>query len=373
MRTRVPALVRKEFREIRRDPLTIWVVVMVPLVLLFLFGYAISLDVEDVPMAVVDLDRSAESRAFVDVFVNTGHYTVRHRPEREEDATRLLDRGAARFVLIIPHGFARELAAGRAASVQTLIDGSFSARAAVIRNEVDAVTLAFTRREIGRATHGMVRPAMTDATPRVWYNPSLRSATFVVPGLFAVILMAFPPLLTVLAVVREKESGSIQQVYVSPLRRWEFLAGKMLPYVLIAFAELILLVTLGIWWFDVPFRGSALLLVAGALLYVLCTVGIGLLVSTLTRSQVVAIMLATVITVMPSFLFSGFIYPISSMSRLTQLRTYIFPARYFTDISRGVFLKGIGIDELWGQMAALALYTAIVFGLATLRFRKKVA
>ena len=373
MNRRVQALVRKEFREIRRDPLTVWIVVMVPLVLLVLFGYAISLEIEDVPMAVVDLDRSPESRSFVDAFVNTGRFVVRHRGDRVADATRLMDVGSVRLVLIVPGGFARSLGAGDAASLQTLIDGSFSARATVIRNDVDAVTLAFSRALLRDVPTGTVVAGGPDVVPRVWYNPSLRSATFVIPGLFAVILMAFPPLLTVLAIVREKESGSIQQVYVSPLRRWEFLAGKMTPYVLIAFGELALVVSLGAWWFRVPFRGSVLLLAAASLLYVVGTVTLGLLVSTLTRSQVVAILLATIITVMPSFLFSGFIYSISSMPRLTQWRTYLFPGRYFTEISRGLFLKGTGLAELWAPIAALGLYTAVAFGVAMLRFRKKVA
>lgn len=373
MRTRVPALVRKEFCEIRRDLLTMWVIVVLPLVLLFLFGHAISLDVEDVTVAVVDGDRTAESGALVDAFVNTGHFVVRHRLDDVRPATRLLDNGTARLVLVIPRGFAHDLESGRTATVQTLIDGSFSARAAVIRNEVDAVTASFTARRLGRGSEELERRLGGGIEARVWYNPSLRSATFVVPGMLAVILMAFPPLLTVLAIVREKESGSIEQVYVSPLRRWEFLAGKMLPYVAIAFAEFALLLALAVWWFRVPLKGSIALLSIAAGLYVLCTVGIGILVSTLTRSQVVAIMLATVITVMPSFLFSGFLYPISSMPLSAQLRSYIFPARYFTDISRGVFLKGTGVNELWMQMATLVGYTAVVFVLASMRFRKKVA
>ena len=185
--------------------------------------------------------------------------------------------------------------------------------------------------------------------------------------------MALPPLLTVLAIVREKESGSVQQIYVSPLRSWEFVAGKMLPYVAIAFAELVTLLALGAWWFRLPFRGSAAVLLLGASLYVFCTVGIGLFVSTLTRSQVVAVLIALIITVMPSFLFSGFMFPISAMPVAIQWYTRVFPAQYFTAVTRGLFLKGTGIPELWPQLATLAGYTAVVFAAASLRFRKKVA
>ena len=372
MRSRLLAVARKEFREIRRDPLLIWIAAAVPVVLLFLFGYAISLDVRAVPIAVLDLDRTSESRALVDAFTNTGDFVVHARVDDERTIWRLLDRSTVRLGLVIPTGFSRDLTAHQRPTVQTVIDGSFSARALVIRNEVEAITFAFAARRAD-ATGGHGLPAGIHAQPRVWYNASLESATFVVPGLFAVILLAFPPLLTALAVVREKESGSIQQIYVSPLTRWEFLAGKMMPYVVIAFGELLLVLALGTWWFRLPFRGSGPVLLVGSALYVFCTVAIGILVSTLTRNQVVAILLAIIVTIMPSFLYSGFLYPISSMSPSAQLRTYLFPGRYFVEISRGTFLKGTGFAELGPQLAILAVYTAVVFGAAALRFRKKVA
>ncbi len=373
MKTRILPVARKEFREIRRDPIILWIAVVLPLMMLFLFGYAIRLDVDDVPMAVLDLDRSRESAALVEAFVNTGDFVVRRRPVNEREVKSLLDGGTVRLALVIPLGFGEEIAAGRPAQVQTIIDGTFSATAQVIRSEVDAITAAFTRAEALRSAAGSPLPSGIRAEPRVWYNPALESKTSIVPGLFAVILMGFPPLLTVLAVVREKESGSIEQIYVSPVRSWEFVAGKMLPYVLIAFGELVMVLALGAWWFRVPFRGSAALLTVGSVLYVLCTVGIGLLVSTVTRSQVVAVLLAFVVTLMPSFLFSGFMYPIITMPEALQWYTRIFPARYYTEVSRGLFLKASGIPELKSQLVTLAVYTMLIFGAASLRFRKKVA
>lgn len=371
--SRVWPVVRKEFREIRRDPITLWIALVLPVILLLLFGYAIRLEVDDVPMAVLDLDRSHESTALVDAFVNTGDFAVRRQAATERDLRRLLDRGEVRLALVIPNGFGRALEAGRVARVQTLIDGTYSATATVVRNEVDAVTLAFTRARARRALGGRDPPEVIRAEARVWYNPALDSPTFVVPGLFAVILMALPPLLTVLAIVREKESGSVQQIYVSPLRSWEFVAGKMLPYVAIALVEMGMILALGAWWFRLPFRGSAALLLAGVILYVFCTVGIGLFVSTLTRSQVVAVLMALIITVMPSFLFSGFMFPISTMPEAVQWYTRLFPARYFNDVSRGLFLKGVGFGELWSQFAILAAYTSVIFAAASVRFRKKIA
>jgi ABC-2 type transport system permease protein len=373
VRTRVPAVARKEFREIRRDPITLWVAAVVPVVLLGIFGYALRIDFKDIPMAVLDYDRSRESAGLVEAFTNTGDFAVREHPGTERELRRLLDGGQVRLGLVVPRGFGRNIVAGRTAPVQTLIDGSLAATAAVIRNEVDAVTLRYTVRQIRSSPAGERLALGPRVESRVWYNPGLRSEVFVVPGLFGVILMAFPPLLTALAIVREKESGSIEQIYVSPLRPWEFIAGKMLPYVAIAFLEMATVVALGMWWFGIPFRGSPALLILAAVLYVFCTVGIGLVVSTVTRSQVVALLLATVLTIMPSFLFSGFLFPISSMPMMIQMYTFLFPARYFNEISRGLFLKGTGLAELWPQFAILALYTATVFTATSLRFRKKVA
>lgn len=380
MNGRVLPVARKEFRELRRDPVTLWIALFLPVVLLFVFGYAIRLDVKDVPLAVMDRDRSAASGRFVDALVNTGDLQVRARPSDGAEMAALLDRGTVRIAVEIPDGFGADLEGGRTAHVQTIIDGSYSATATILRNEVDAATAAFAHEEARRrdgAGYAAVGPAPATgairSVPRVWYNPALRSETFVVSGLFAVILMALPPLLTVLAVVREKESGSVQQIYVSPLRPWEFIAGKMAAYFLIALFELATIVALGLWWFDLPFRGSPALLVAGSLLFALCTVGIGLLVSTLTGSQVVAVLVALIITVMPSFLFSGFMFPISSMAEPVQWYTRIFPARYFVEVSRGLFLKGVGVRVLSDELAILTLYTAAVFGLAALRFRKKLA
>ena len=207
---------------------------------------------------------------------------------------------------------------------------------------------------------------------RVWFNAPLKSVNYIVPGLFGVILMAFPPLLTALAVVREKESGSVQQIFVSPIKPYQFIAGKMIPYAVIAFLEMVIILAAGIGWFEIPFRGSLLLFVSATAVYVLCTVGLGLLISAVTRSQLVAMLLALVVTLMPSFLFSGFLFPVFTMPEMMQMYTYLFPARYFVEISRGIAMKGIGFELLWPQFLLLVLYTAMVFAATTLSFRKKV-
>lgn len=360
--SRVAAVIEKETKEIVRDPVTVGIALIMPLIMLFLFGYAISLDVEDIRMGVLDHDRSPASRELVDEFVQSGYFRlsgVYGKPQEAEDA---LQRNAVKLALVIPPGFQEALARGETAPVQVLVDGTYSASASLAATYAESIIAGFPE---------VVVPAAR-VEVRVWYNPSLRSTNFVVPGLFGVILMAFPPLLTALAITREKESGSIQQVYASPLTPAEFLAGKLVPYGLIAFLQIVMVITAGFLWFWVPMRGSLDLLLAVGLVYVFVTVGIGLLVSTITNSQVVAMLLALIIALMPSMLFSGFLFPIFTMPYAVQLYARTLPAGYFVDFSRGVVLKGAGLPELWPTVALLFAYAIIIFALAVWRFRKKV-
>ncbi len=372
---RVRAVARKEAREVLRDPITLGVAIVLPLVMMVLFAYAIDLDVREIRLAVVDEDRSRESREYVASVLRSGYFRLHAAPASPRDLDRLLDEGAVRVALVIPAGFSRTLGQGLPATVQTLVDGSFANTAIIALNYVDAITEAFSARVSEEAIAARLGPAAASpavrALPRVRYNPGLRSERFVVPGLFALILMAFPPLLSALAVVRERERGSILQVWISPVRGWEFLSGKLLPYAAIAFIEMLLLLAVGRLWFGVRVQGSVTLLLALSLLYVFSTVSIGLLVSTLTRSQVVAILLAVVLTLMPAFLFSGFLFAIESMPRPFQWYTYLFPARHFTSVARGIVLKGTGIAQLWPETVLLAAYGASLFGLSALRFRTK--
>lgn len=360
--TRVAAVIEKETKEIARDPITVAVALLMPLIMLFLFGYAISLDIDDVPISVVDQDRTAASRRLVDRFVESGYFRLAGEHTSSRGVENDLRRGTSKMALVIPPRFAERMARGQAAPVQILVDGTYSATANLVAAYAEAIVGNFGKRGL---------PAL-GAEVRVWYNPSLRSVNFVVPGLFGVILMAFPPLLTALAITREKETGSIQQIFASPLTAAEFLAGKLVPYGLIAFIQIVMVIAVGFLWFSVPLRGDLALLFAAGLIYVFCTVGIGLLVSTVTRSQLVAMLLALIVTLMPSFLFSGFLFPIFTMPYLLQVYTRIFPARYFVDLSRGIVLKGATFPDLWPTVALLLGYTAVIFALAAWRFRKKV-
>ena len=369
------ALVRKEAIELARDPITIAVAVVLPLVMLFLFGYGVSMDVNDTPLAVYDQDATQESGRLVEAFTQSGYFRLERRLRSSREVARALDRGQARVVLVIPPDFARTLAAGREARVQALLDGSFSPSALVVSGYVAAVvnrhSMALAERRLGEL--GVRAPPELRLESRVWYNAPMKSVNYIVPGLFAVLLMAFPPMLTALAIVRERERGTIEQIYVSPVRPALFLLGKVLPYAAVAFVEMLLVLLVGTLWFEIPFRGSLALLLGTSLLYVLVTVGLGVAVSTLARTQAAAVLLSLVGTLMPSFLFSGFLFPIATMPYMLQLYTYAFPARYFNDISRDLFLKGVGIEYLWANIGLLAVYALALFAVATLALRKKVA
>lgn len=374
MKSPIWTVAQKEVREIRRDPIIIWVAAVLPLVMLYLFGSALSLDVKDAPLAVYDMDKSPQSRALIEAFPHSGYFRHTHMIQEEKEIGQLLDRGQARLVLVVPADFSEKLARGQPASVQTLVDGSFSATAMVVAGYAMAIVQDYAL----KSARAPASPAAAHEPPigvetRVWFNAPLKSANYIVPGLFGVILMAFPPLLTALAVVREKEAGSVQQIFVSPIKPYQFIAGKMIPYAAIAFLEMVMILAAGALWFHIPFRGSLPLFLAATAIYVLCTVGLGLLISTVTRSQLVAMLVALIFTLMPSFLFSGFLFPIFTMPEMMQGYTYLFPARYFVEISRGIAMKGIGLEVLWPRFLLLILYTAVAFAVATLRFRKKVA
>lgn len=369
------ALVRKELIEVSRDPITIAVAVLLPLVMLFLFGYGVSMDVEDTALAVYDQDATQESGRLVEAFVQSGYFRLHRTLRSPQEAGAALDRGEVRVVLVIPPQLARTLAAGGEAKVQVLIDGSFSPTALIVSSYVAAVVDRHSSELAERrlAELGVQAPAALRLEARVWYNAPMKSVNYIVPGLFAVLLMAFPPMLTALAIVRERERGTIEQIYVSPVPPAVFLLGKVIPYAAIAFVEMLLVLLAGTLWFDIPFRGSLALLLGASLLYVFVTVGLGVAVSAVTRTQVAAVLLSLVATLMPSFLFSGFLFPIATMPYVLQLYTYAFPARYFNDISRDLFLKGVGIEYLWANIGLLALYALVLFAAASLALRKKVA
>lgn len=361
--SRMLGFARKEVLEIARDPITVFISLLMPLIMLFLFGYAMSFDVEDAPLYVIDHDRSVASRALADQFVNTPYFKLAGAPEDERTGEHALMEGRARAVLSIPPGFARRLERGETAPVELVVDGTYASTAAIVSAYGRAILYSFPS---GR----LELPVQPEV--RVWYNPQLRSRDFIIPGLFAVIMMAFPPMLTALAVAREKEIGTIAQIYASPLTKAEFIIAKLAPYAAIAFVQLAIVLAGGFLWFKVPMHGSLALLVGLGLIYVLTTVSIGLLVSTLVRTQVAAMMVTLILTLMPSFLFSGFIFPIFTMPDFFQGYSARIPTMYFVNISRGIVMRGAGLAELWFNVAVLVGYSAAVLAAATLLFKKRI-
>lgn len=369
------ALIKKEIKEILRDPVTLGTAIFLPLVLLFLFGYAITLDIEDISLGVYDQDKSQESTKLLGAFTNSGYFQLNRYTSSYKEVDNIMDRGDVSLVIIIPADFSKDLNSGSTTNIQFIIDGTFSSKALIISSYAKFITHTFSTK-ISKTflnSKGINVEEYIGISPRVWYNPPMNSVNYIVPGLFAVLLMAFPPMLTALSIVREKERGTIEQIYVSPLKSSVFIIGKIVPYSLIAFGEMLLILVTGTIWFGIPFKGNPILLISISFVYVLCTVSIGLFVSTLTRSQLAAVLLSLIITLMPSFLFSGFLFPISSMPYMLQLYTYVFPARYFNDISRDIFMKGVGIEHLWINILSLFIYTAILVFLTRFRFKKKVA
>jgi len=366
----------KEFIQIARDWRTLVVVIVLPVLMLILYGYAINFDLRHVAIGVQDEDRSPASRRLVEAFDRGENFAVHASLESPAAATRALDAGAVRAVLVIPRGYAAELAGGRTAIVQLLVDGADSTSAtttigyagAIVREHSGAVTLAALRRRGVLAREGF--PPL-EMRARFWYNQEQRSVNYIVPGLIAVILMMLSTLLTALTVVRERERGTIEQLIVSPLEAHELILGKVVPYVAIAFFDVLLVMGSGRVLFGVRIVGSIPLLLALSALYLVAALGIGLLISVVSPTQQTAMTAGILASQLPTLLLSGFIFPIRAMPEIVQWLTNLIPARHFLVIVRGIFLKGSTLEQLWPQALALLAIAALTLGLASRKFRKK--
>jgi ABC-2 type transport system permease protein len=370
---RLERMMVKEFLQVLRDPRMLGVIVMVPLIQTLVFGYAVSTDVRDVPTAVVDFDRSVPSRELLSEFFSSGHFRVVLATQEMSLAEALMDEGSAGVILRIDAGFAGDLAAGRTARLQFLVDGTDSNTAGVILGYANRIAGRFSEKarveRLSRAA-GKVPPREgIDLVTRAWFNENLESRNFFVPGVIAILVMLVTLMLTSMAVVREKEIGTIEQLLVSPITPAEFILGKTLPFAIIGYADVLLVTVLGVLWFGVPIRGSIPLLFVATTFYLMTTLGIGLLISTVSRTQQQA-MMAVFFVYFPCVLLSGFMFPIENMPLPVQYLTYSNPLRYFLVVLRGIFLKGAGSGILWPQLAALLLMGAAMLSIATLRFRK---
>jgi len=367
----------KEFLQLRRDRKMIPVLVVGPLVQILLFGYAANLDVSDIPLLVVDQDRTVKSRRLVERFTGSGYFDVAGAEDTAERVEPWLVDGRAQVALVIGAGYGEALQGGRIPRVQLIADGSDSNSAVVglgyASRIVSAVGAELVSARLSGAGPGLAaRPGggRIELTPRVWYNPGLKTRWFYVPAVLAMVLMLVTMMLPSMAVVREKEIGTLEQISVTPLRPWQLIVGKLVPFALIGLVDLLLIVAVARAVFGVPLRGSLLLLVFLTLLYILNTLGLGLLVSTLVGTQQQAMMFSAFVLMVPMIYLSGLIFPIENMPRVFQLASYAIPVRYYADILRGIFLRGSGIDVLATEALTLLGGGLLVLTLASLRFRK---
>jgi ABC-2 type transport system permease protein len=371
---RLWAIARKEFLHVIRDPRSLAMAIAMPLLLMLLYGYALSLDVDNVPTVVWDQSESPASREFISAFNGSRYFSIRGYVGNYHEVEEAIDTGRALVAVIVPRDFAGRIESGREAVVQLIADGSDSNTATLAMGYADVVTLTYAQRVavrmVERAGIRPPRPAL-DFRPRVWFNEEMESRNYIIPGLIAVIMMVIAALLTSLTVAREWERGTMEQLISTPVKGPELIMGKLLPYFAIGMFDVLLVVLLGQFLFQVPLRGSVVLLFSMAAIFLAGTLSLGMLVSVVTKSQLLANQLAMVLTFVPSFLMSGFVFAISNMPRPIQWVTYAVPARYFISMLKAIYLKGVGLEILMREAVLLTLYGAVMVLLANLMFKKK--
>ncbi len=377
---RIKQMVIKEFIQVLRDKRMKAIIFVVPIIQLLVFGYAVTTDVNNIPTAFYDLDKSYESRELARRLESSGYFKIIYNPESPGKIQELVDKGKVLCAIQINRGFSSDLKRGVQTEVQILVDGTDSNTATVAMNYVNRIIMRYTKdmgiQKIGVSPNPPSPPLLKggkgrlDLRTRAWYNPDLRSKNYNVPGVIAIMILLICLLLTSMAVVREREIGTMEQLMVTPLRPIELMLGKTLPFAVIGFFDMFLVTVVGLFWFDIPIRGSLYLLTASTAIYLLSVLGIGLFISTISKTQQQALM-ATFLFFAPAVLLSGFMFPIENMPKIIQYGTYINPLRYFLIIIRGIFLKGNGVNILWPQMVSLLLLGIVVITLSSLRFKKR--
>jgi len=374
MLNRLRQMLIKEFLQVFRDKRALWVLIGPPIIQMLIFGYAASYEIRHVPTAVLDLDHSQESRDLIARFSATPYFDVRTQLTDREQIREMIDRGQVTVALEIHPGFAALLRKGQTAPLQVIVDGTNSNTALIALGYVNQIAQGYAddhqRDAMQRSSPFLLaRLPAVELESRPWFNPNLESRWFFVPGVIGSLLQVMVIVLTAFAVVREREIGTLEQIMVTPIRPREFILGKTLPFFLIGLFDAGMIGLVGTLWFQVPFRGSLAVLALGLMLFLLCALGIGLFISTVSATQQQA-MVTAFFFIMPAITFSGFGFPIASMPRAVQWLTYLDPLRYLLVVLRGVYLKGVGLDLLWPQMAAMAVLGTALLGVSVLRFRK---
>jgi ABC-2 type transport system permease protein len=372
---RVLAIARKEFLHIIRDKRLLGVILIMPLIQLFLYSYALSFDVKHLPTATLDLDHSVASRQYIDALSQSNYFTVSQVLGSYAQVDPVFESNAVKVVVVVGPGFGNDIASGRSGPVQILVDGS-DANAAQLGSSYSA---ALSRiwgakaavSQLEAKGYNTASAAGLSSASRTWYNPEGSSAAYFVPGLIVVLVTMVTVLQTANTLVREKENGTYEQLIVSPIRRIELMVGKIAPWAAIGALDIVIIAAIGILVFQIPFRGSVLILAVASLLYVICTLGIGLLISARASSVDTANQLGALVSFLPTFMLSGFVFPITSMPWVLQGLSYLFPARYFMVVTRTVFLKGGSLAVLWPQLAALAIFATVIIVVSASLYRER--
>ena len=373
---RLWAVARKETLHVRRDPRSLGLAVGIPMLMLIMFGYALTLDVDHVPFVAWDQSATKASRDYLAQFTGSRYFDFGGTVANYRELERTLDTRRAFLALVIPSDFAHRIESGRAATVQAVIDGSDSNTAAIVLGYTQAITLAFNQQvmlEQVRRVAGAVPAPPLDVRARVWFNADLESKNFIIPGLIAVIMGLIAALLTSLTIAREWERGTMEQLISTPVRPAELILGKLVPYFVIGMADVLIAVLMAVFLFHVPLLGSVPLLFAMAALFIIGTLSQGILISVVARQQLIASQFAMVSTFLPAFLLSGFMFAIANMPVPVQVITYIVPARYFVALVKGIYQRGVGLETLWSDAVFLAVFAVIVTGLAIRKFKKRLA
>ena len=367
---RIRELVRKEFIQLFSDRRNRMMMLIFPFIQMLVFGYVVNYDINNIRLAVLDYSKTAESRKLIDSFTGSNIFHVTNNAANEDQMTELLLRQKVDMGIKIGEDFAPIIRKGQTAPVQILVDGSMSNMASIRVAYTASVLDKFNREELRELYPMSMSYGKVDARIRTWYNPNLNSQYFFVPGIVAVLIMVTAFIMTSIAIIREKEDGTMEQLIVTPLKSYEFIVGKTIPYIIISLSQMLAVTGVAIYWFEIPFNGSLLLLFIATCLFLLSTLGIGLFISTISATKQQAMMTAFFF-ILPFFMLSGFVFPISNMPEVIQWLTYLNPLRYFLVILRVIFLKGVGLDVLWPQYLALTILGTIVFTGAISRFKKR--
>ncbi len=370
---RVAFLVWKELIELRQDRRLFAVVLVAPIIQLLMLGYAATTDIRNVPVVVSDNDRSLASRELIERFDGSPNFTVVSIVSGPNAVDPYLERGRAWMALVIPAGYGDAIGSGHPQTVQVIADGSDANSANVSLGYATNLVASYAQELTARRLPAAAAPRGIEPRIRVWFNPRLESRDFMIPGVLALLLVVVTTNLSSMGIVREKETGTLEQLNVTPLRRWELIVGKLVPYGIVGMLDVVMVIAVATLWFKVPLRGSLPLLLSLTVVYLLTTLGIGLFVSTISATQQQAMMTASFFFLMPMIYLSGFVFPIENMPRAIQWLTYLIPLRYFLVILRSIFLKGVGLETLWPQVLAMAAWGVAILALAVARSSKRLA